>query len=357
MQATPAENGEPLFPSPAPTPVIAATPSFSGYSEFGFSFGNYGVVPLGRYIGLGSNWTLNHSFGYTVFFEDDLLPCWNLSNDEINELAGLNSATRALVVDLAQVVQPNSVYDISPIIVVDNSSIPPRPASAYVMGNDYPQDAYIYWYENGVHHSGEDPNQVLYHELDHHFYRGGDNLPRNCIAASTSCLGTLTYTNPDHTITQFTWNLTPKYNTDGSLSDVSQGYADYEHLWIHNDLVNAYDTDLTGALAEAFGITDSDLPSPAPPPTPCPGQSYAIPNGTDGIQPKPTCSQFAAILTLFKNAQLSGALPAPRNRPPLSMSCVAVTTQSVSAARKHNDAIRKTIPTFTNPRIVTDSYR
>lgn len=93
----------------------------------------------------------------------------------------------------------------------------------------------LYWDQNAVNASGQDPAQILWHELDHAYnYYHGFSMPPG---------GSVTVTIGGYTVT---YNLT-----------TSSGVDAYEHLLTHNDLYGAFGTDGTGAAWQMFGYGNS----------------------------------------------------------------------------------------------------
>jgi hypothetical protein len=199
------------------------------------------------------------------------LPCYNLSNDVINPIIAASTPTTSLQVILSRA-KPSPII---PIMVYSSGLGPPNvTAEAFATGNNYPTDALIYWWQEAVTNSGQPPVEILFHELDHHFYEAGV-LPFDCTAPSTFCAATLTLGK-----TVFMWNL--KLNKSKNPPALSQGYLDFEHLLIHNDVVRAFGADQITALAEAFDQA-SPIPNPA------------------GVFPTPTSAQWSQLRTLYNS--------------------------------------------------------
>ena len=121
-------------------------------------------------------------------------------------------------------------------------------ATAWALGNKWPQDSIIFWWQASAHGA-----QTLFHELDHHYYEGLKRGDPKLNPFSTGCCTYTATLNLNGNVQKFTWD------TAVSNQAVSAGYYAFEHLLIHNDLVKAYGQDTTGALAEAFQAV-----SPAP---------------------------------------------------------------------------------------------
>ncbi len=179
-------------------------------------------------------------------------PCWSVaSGGTVAGLVSNDSALKALVAQIANVVQVPINYVTTPIIDPVTGQL--ASAQAHVDYNLLSND-YINWNDAQVTQSvqlGQDATQIAYHEYDHIF---------NSIADPS---GSYNHRVPLPGDVSFPANGMATVNIGGSvfsynLNDPVQFQA-YSHAVIHNDLVNAYGSDKTGALAEAVqGIARSD---------------------------------------------------------------------------------------------------
>jgi hypothetical protein len=103
-------------------------------------------------------------------------------------------------------------------------------------------------FSRGLAASGHSLDQVLYHEMLHYYFvysqydinpSGAPILPQSGTATATINGVTYTYDLSDH-------------SPDG-------GYQSYEHVLVHNALVDAFGSDNTGALMEALNKTQPPL--------------------------------------------------------------------------------------------------
>ena len=94
--------------------------------------------------------------------------------------------------------------------------------------------------------TGQDPTQILFHELDHLYYESQPGFFSNMPSSATFSIGGTTYS----------------YNTANIPSGIgwtnSQGEMAWEHMLIHNDLVENFGADDTGAAYEGLaGATNA----------------------------------------------------------------------------------------------------
>ncbi len=143
-----------------------------------------------------------------------------------------------------------SNYGVQPynVTVAANNPNPVRETADVRTNYQHPDQGTLNWYTNDVSVSNQDPSQILFHELDHYYYENGPFVPNNSYPNSaTAMIGGITYT----------WTLTPVQNSNGTWS-TSAGYDGYEHLLVHDDIVNKFKTtDTTGALQEALQEADN----------------------------------------------------------------------------------------------------
>ena len=145
-------------------------------------------------------------------------------------------------------------------------------ALSWALGNQYPQDGIIWWWQKTITQHNLDGQEVLFHELDHHYYEG-----LKVLKPGPTFTSTISFPSPPTPVT-FSWNT----------SDPSGlTYHDFEHLLIHNDFVHAYGSDMTGALAEAFA--------------------------SGNVSPTPTQGQLSTIYSNYSNNRVpvNEATPAP----------------------------------------------
>jgi hypothetical protein len=294
VAATPTPGVDPTFlPTPYFEPIWEdlSPVSHNGYYAFGFSFsspyhadssGMLSTLPIGRYTGVSSDWYFPNvdSLNATdIAATPQPLPCYNLSNDYMNWI----TASSAQVMSLAAYLSVESHSQ--PIIVYFRGLSSNGATAESWMGYNYPETGLIFWWDQSVINSGHNRAQVLFHELDHHFYQGANKFPSKCDAPGNGCTASFTYAG-----TTYVWHVQPVKQGGGYV--VGQGRQDFEHLLIHNDLVTAFQSDNTGALAEAFGHYD--------------------PSGSPGISPTPNATQYAAIISAFTSATVTAPLvPTP----------------------------------------------
>jgi len=91
--------------------------------------------------------------------------------------------------------------------------------------------------------TGQDPTEIIYHEMDHLYYESQPGFFSNMPSSTTFAIGGTTYS----------------YNTanipSGNGWTNSPGEMAWEHMLIHNDLVNAFgvnEGDQTGAITEGL---------------------------------------------------------------------------------------------------------
>ena len=93
--------------------------------------------------------------------------------------------------------------------------------------------------------NGQDPTQILYHETDHLYYESQPGFLSNMPSSATFTINGTTYNYNTANIPCTMCNI------PGELTN-SPGEQAWEHMLIHNDLVNAFGTDETGALKEGL---------------------------------------------------------------------------------------------------------
>jgi len=93
--------------------------------------------------------------------------------------------------------------------------------------------------------NGQDPTQILYHETDHLYYESQPGFLSNMPSSATFTINGTTYDYNTANIPCTTCSI------PGELTN-SPGEQAWEHMLIHNDLVNAFGTDETGALQEGL---------------------------------------------------------------------------------------------------------
>jgi hypothetical protein len=98
--------------------------------------------------------------------------------------------------------------------------------------------------------SGQDPAEILYHELDHVYYETQTGYYNNPPATTTFAINGATY--------NYSTALVPLPSTPGAMTQ-STGFDGWEHMLIHNDVVNAFQgADKTAALEE--GLSNATNP-------------------------------------------------------------------------------------------------
>ena len=153
------------------------------------------------------------------------------------------------------------------------------------LGNNFPWSSLIFWWEKSA--SGHE-QQTLFHELDHMYYEGlRDGTRVLNYQCSSNCIYTATLKiNGMNQV--FTWD------TSLQGGSVSQGYYGFEHLLIHNDLVQAFTNVIGyGALAEAFS----------------------------GASPYPTESQWQFIIKNYQSVKVPIDQTTPASPPISGQSC------------------------------------
>ncbi|MBV8170503.1 MAG: hypothetical protein JO219_01070 [Candidatus Eremiobacteraeota bacterium] len=293
------------MPRPTDEPVISANTGViyesntfepGGARNFLFTFmqntpapsGQPALIAPGRYTQVQTYWDNYGSYhDPKVSTTSTPMPCYSLSNDVINQSLRDNPATMSLAVQLQATATPAAV---KPIVLYYNTPDPRYPGIdgfAYIQGTMYPTDALLYIYYGPIPPSNL--SEVIFHELDHFYYSGPTNgvFPAQlcqgtvpCAASSTLMLGGKP--------TTFLWNLLPVQMT------ASNGYDDFIHLLIHNDLISGFNSDKTGALNEAFDQV-------SPPPSPA------------GVFPVPNANQWSQIQAAYANQKISWnwATPTP----------------------------------------------
>jgi hypothetical protein len=93
----------------------------------------------------------------------------------------------------------------------------------------------ITWDPTQVAASGQDPTQILFHELAHAFYDYG-KIEYSGPATASAGPYTITY------------DFSQDTQTNPAVSNA------YYHLFVDNDTKSAFGTDTTGALLQAFGL-------------------------------------------------------------------------------------------------------
>jgi hypothetical protein len=280
---------------------VSSTFEAGGHRIFLFTFlppspsplpsGQYSPVPPGRYVNADALWDNYGSFhDPKVSATTTPLPCYNLSNDVINQSIQNNAATMSLAVFLQATATP---LQVKPIVIYNKTPDPKFPgvdSLAYIPPtiSKYPVEALLYlWYGPITSQAQED--QVIYHELDHFYYSGYTNgvFPAQRCQGSVPCAASTTLTLGGKKVT-FLWNFIPVNGT------ASNGYGDFIHMLIHNDIVNGLGPDKTSALAQAFDQV-------SPPPSPA------------GVYPTPNAPQWSALVSSYGGAQIpwSWATPTP----------------------------------------------
>jgi hypothetical protein len=122
----------------------------------------------------------------------------------------------------------------------------------------------IRWYGNNILVNGGDATEILAHELLHIWFDDifigpgsagtASNMPR---AFNQTFTGTATVTVNNTPITlTFSWTIA---RNDQNGYSIGKGYGAFEHLVIHNILINTYHHDTSGAIEEALDDPELQL--------------------------------------------------------------------------------------------------
>ncbi len=127
---------------------------------------------------------------------------------------------------------------------------------AYVTSTSFPNGRVnpaawnLTWQPNFLAQSQHDPAEVLYHETLHIWFRSYHQCSAVYLEPQPQFPS---FTNPTATATingtLYTWDRTHLY----------AGYDGYEHLQVHNQIVQAYGSDTTGALITALTMGISPM--------------------------------------------------------------------------------------------------
>ncbi len=100
--------------------------------------------------------------------------------------------------------------------------------------------------------NGQDPTQIIYHEADHLYYESQPGFLSNMPSSATFAINGTTYNYNTANIPSGTPNVLTN----------SKGERAWEHMLIHNDLVDNFVTDETGAITEGLkGATNAPATS------------------------------------------------------------------------------------------------
>jgi hypothetical protein len=95
---------------------------------------------------------------------------------------------------------------------------------------------------NTAESQGQDPSQILYHELDHIYYETQPGFFPDMPSTATYTIGGVTYD----------YNTANIPTSTAGVETNSKGEMAWEHDLIHNDIVSAFGSDSTQALAEGL---------------------------------------------------------------------------------------------------------